>query len=147
MLTLLKAIYSHLYAGQATDPHQAVGGITSANVHRTLSLDASGNLNVNVAAGGSTPAGTSTLSNVASSASSVTLLSSNSSRLGGMFFNDSTSRVLVKFGTTASATSFTTAIGPQGYFELPAATGLYSGRIDAIWDAANGNMRITELTA
>lgn len=150
MFRLLEAIYSHLYAGQATDPHQAVGGITAANVHRTLSLDASGNLNVNLAAsgGGAITAATATLSNVADSASSQTLLAANAGRLGVMIWNDSTQRLLVKCGTTASATSASIPIQPQGYYELPAAPGIYTGIITGIWDAdASGSARCTELTA
>lgn len=56
MFKILEAIYSHLYAGQTTDPHQAVGGMTDAFVHRTLRLDADGNLDINVQGGGVAPA-------------------------------------------------------------------------------------------
>lgn len=85
---------------------------------------------------------TATLSNVASSASNVTLLSSNSARLMAMLFNDSTKDVFVKFGTTASATSFTVKIAAGGYYEFPKPC--YTGRVDAIWASANGAMRVTE---
>lgn len=88
---------------------------------------------------------TATLSNVASSATSVTLLSSNAARKGMTIFNDSTQVLYVKFGTTASATSYTVQIASMGYYELPF-FGLYTGRIDGIWAAANGNARMTEMT-
>lgn len=89
-------------------------------------------------------AATATLSNVASSASSVTLLASNASRKQATIFNDSTQILYVKFGTTASATSFTVAMVPASYYELPAPQ--YLGRIDGIWVSANGSARIMELT-
>lgn len=90
------------------------------------------------------PASTSTLSNVSGSASSVTLLSSNSARLGATIFNDSTASLYVKLGTTASTTSFTILMGPNSYYEVP---GGYTGRIDGIWSSAAGAARITELSA
>lgn len=88
---------------------------------------------------------TSTLSNVASSATSVSLLASTAGRRGAYFFNDSTAILYVKFGTTASATSFTVKIQPDGFFEMPPKP-VYTGAIDGIWSAANGSCRITELT-
>ena len=87
---------------------------------------------------------TSTLSNVSSSASNVTLLAANPKRIGATIFNDSTSLVYVKFGATASATSYTVQIASNGYYECPAP--IYTGIIDGVWSSANGNARITELT-
>lgn len=88
---------------------------------------------------------TATLSNVASSASSVTLLSSNASRMNATFYNDSTQICYVKFGTTASSTSYTIQMAASSYYELPVGR-IYTGSIDAIWASANGNMRVTELS-
>ena len=81
-------------------------------------------------------------SNVSSSATNVTLLSSNASRRGASFYNDSTQVAYLKYGVTASATSYTVQIPAGGYFELhfPA----YTGQIDCIWASANGSMRVTE---
>lgn len=90
------------------------------------------------------PAPTSTLSNVASSATSVTLLASNTSRRQAMFYNDSTSNLYLKFGATASTSSFTVLLVSGAYFELPKPT--YTGIIDGIWSSANGSLRVTELT-
>jgi hypothetical protein len=91
------------------------------------------------------PSGTATLANVASSASSVTLLAANLSRLGATIFNDSTAILYVKFGTTASSSSYTVQIAGGGYYEMP--DPVYTGRIDGIWASANGNARVTELAA
>lgn len=87
-------------------------------------------------------------SSVANSASSVSLLASNANRLGATIFNDDTANtgatLKVKLGATASATSFTVALAPQAYYEVPFG---YTGAIDGIASAATGNARITELTA
>jgi len=88
---------------------------------------------------------TATLSNVNDSASSVSLLASNTSRLGATFYNDSTTTLYLKLGTTASTTSYTVQLPPNGYYELPMP--VYTGAIDGIWSAdASGAVRITELS-
>lgn len=89
------------------------------------------------------PGGTGTTSNVAGSASSVTLLTANTARIGATIFNDSTEDLLVKFGATASSTSFTVKLAQDDYYEVPAN---YIGIIDGIWGAATGSARITEIT-
>lgn len=86
---------------------------------------------------------TSTLANVSGSASNVTVLASNANRLRAWLYNDSTAAVNVKFGATASATSFTKRLLPNEFFPVEG----YTGIIDAIWDSAAGSMRTTELTA
>lgn len=86
---------------------------------------------------------TTTLSNVTSSASNVTLLAANTNRKTALFFNDSTANLFLKFGATASATSFTVKMTPASFFEMP--TPCYTGIIDGIWASANGACRVTEL--
>lgn len=93
-------------------------------------------------------AGTATLSNVAGSATSVTLLAANTARIGATITNDSSALLYIKFGTTASTTSYTVVLAgaasaPFSYYEVPAG---YTGRIDGIWASAAGNARVTELT-
>lgn len=83
-----------------------------------------------------------TLANVASSDSSVTLFSANSGAVGRAVFNDSTAVLYLKFGTTASTSSYTVQLAASGYFEFPQP--LYGGRVDGIWASANGNARTTE---
>ncbi len=87
---------------------------------------------------------TGTVTRVASSASSVTLLASNASRKGAAFFNESTQILYVKFGTTASSTDYTLQLFPNAYYEIPTTT-VYTGRIDGIWASANGACQVTEL--
>lgn len=87
---------------------------------------------------------TATLTNVSGSASSVTLLSLNANRKGFMIYNDSNADLYVKFGTTASVTSFTVKLGKDEFYEMNER--VYTGRIDGIWSSATGAARITELT-
>lgn len=89
-------------------------------------------------------ASTTSNTSVAASASNVTLLSTNTSRLGATIWNESTTETLyLKLGTTASLTSYTAQLFPSGYYEVPYG---YTGQIDGIWTSASGNARITELT-
>jgi len=87
---------------------------------------------------------TATLSNVASSVTSVTILSSNANRKKFIIVNDGTSNLYLKFGATASTTSFTIKLERSGIYESDRLD--YTGVIDGIWDVANGSARVTELT-
>ncbi len=84
-----------------------------------------------------------TLSNVASSASNVTLLASNAARKGAAIYNDSTQILYVKFGATASATSFVVAMAAASYYEFPQP--VFTGIVDGLWAAAQGSARVTEI--
>jgi len=84
-----------------------------------------------------------TCSNVASSATSVELLPQSRRRQFCTIFNDSTQVLYVKFGTTASTTSFTYKLGAGDTLEVDRLE--YNGKIDGIWASANGNARITEV--
>lgn len=84
---------------------------------------------------------TATLANVASSATNVTLFAASSNALGRTIYNDSTAVLYVKFGVTASATSYTVQIAAGGYYEFPQPA--YAGQVDGIWASANGNARVT----
>ena len=111
-------------------------------------LDAAGNLKVSGSLSVTPPAAsTSVLSNVAASASSVTVLAANASRLAFTLYNDSTSYVDVKCGAVASAASFTKRMFPGEIWGTAQVGANYDGRLDAIWDSANGAMRVTEFTA
>jgi len=91
------------------------------------------------------PAGVAaaTVSNVASSASSTSVLASNTSRRAATFYNDADRACYLKYGTTASASSFTVKIFPSGFHLLP--TPPYAGAVDAIWDSGpTGSLRVTE---
>src|SRR5690242_12049017 len=118
----------------------ATGEVNSGGFAR----DADGRLLVVAQSESGSGASTATLSSVASSASSVKVLDANTGRLGATIFNESTAILYVKLGTTASTSSYTVQVAASGYYEVPFQ---YSGRIDGIWASANGNARVTELTA
>jgi hypothetical protein len=87
----------------------------------------------------------STLSNVTAAASNTTLLASNASRRQAILYNDADTAVYVKFGATASATSFSYKLLPAQTLELPFP--VYTGIIDGIWaNTPTGAMRITEVS-
>lgn len=89
-------------------------------------------------------ASSATVAQVASSASNVTLLASSSARKGCIVFNDSTAALYMKFGATASTSSFTVKIAAGGYWEMAFTPhGIYYGIIDGIWASANGNAYVT----
>jgi len=87
----------------------------------------------------------SAVTSVAASASSVTLLATNTSRKGAMIVNDGAKNLFVKFGTTASTTSYTVKLIAGSFFEVPFS---YTGIITGIWDVVVGGdaARVTELT-
>lgn len=88
--------------------------------------------------------GTSTATTqVGDSASSLTLLSSNTSRIRAVITNDSTAVLYVKEGTTASATSYTYRLAQYDSVVIDD----YTGRIDGIWASdAGGNAYVGETT-
>lgn len=98
---------------------------------------------LNVAASQAVTAGTPTITQVASSATSVTLKAANAGRFGLTIQNDSTSTLYVAFGATASTTSYTVKMTAGQYYEVPFQ---YSGVISGIWSSANGYAYVTELT-
>lgn len=145
--TTLAAILAKLIAAPSTEAKQddiitlltALSGFdfgTETTLNNILTVVSA----LNLVSGNST---TSTPSNVSGTITSTTLLSANSDRKGAAFFNDSTANLFLKCGTTASSTSFTVKMTPNQYFELPFK---YTGRIDGVWSAANGAVRITEFT-
>jgi hypothetical protein len=84
---------------------------------------------------------TATLANVASSASNVTLFAAASDTNARAIWNDSTAVLYVKFGATASNTSYTVQLAAGAYYEFPQP--VYAGQVDGIWASANGNARVT----
>lgn len=85
---------------------------------------------------------TATLANVTSSASSVTVFAANGAARARTIYNDSTAVLYLKFGATASTTSYTVQLASGDYYEFPQP--LYGGLVDGIWASANGAARTTE---
>lgn len=90
--------------------------------------------------------GTSTITapTVAAANTNGTILAANPLRQGATIYNDSIGNMLVKYGATSSATSFTDRLPPQARHTVDFG---YVGIIDGQWDIANGVARVTEITA
>jgi hypothetical protein len=95
---------------------------------------------------GGTTSATAGLTSLASSASSAQAIASNTARRAMIMTNTDANPVYIKFGTTASATSFTYIVPGGGTLEM--FDQVFTGRIDAIWSAAGGggSLYMTELT-
>ena len=87
---------------------------------------------------------TTSISRVAAAASSTTLLAENLQRRVVIIHNDSVAYLYVKFGDTASSTSYTYKLAPDQTLETHATVG-YCGIITGIWSAASGSAQITEI--
>ena len=83
---------------------------------------------------------TATETSVASSATNVTLFAAAVAN-GRTVYNDSTAVLYLKFGATASTTSYTVQLAAGAYYEFPQP--VYCGQVDALWASANGNARLT----
>jgi hypothetical protein len=90
-------------------------------------------------------ASTATVTSTSSSAVSVQVLAANAARKGLVLTNTDANVVYVKFGTTASPTSFTIRMPALSNWEMSPNTA-YTGRIDAVWTAAgSGALIATEM--
>jgi hypothetical protein len=83
-----------------------------------------------------------TVTTVASSATSVTILAENKRRVGATIYNDSNQSLYLKFGATASSSDFTVAVAGPAYYEVPFG---YNGRIDGVWASVHGHAHTTEI--
>lgn len=79
-------------------------------------------------------------------ATSVTVLASNASRKGATFYNNSAEDVFIKFGTSASPTSFTIKLIPDDFWNIPQP--VYTGIVTAYCTAgiASDLLQVSELT-
>lgn len=95
-----------------------------------------------------TGSATPTVTGVAASATSTTLLAANALRRNATIQNDSTSAPLyVRLGAVAAAATsgnYTILLGPGAYYEVPAN---YTGEVRGIWSSATGFANVTELVA
>lgn len=114
----------------------------SANGDRTLApVDATYGAAVDVKR--TVKSSTATVSEVNASASVVTLVASNASRLGVGIANDSSASLYIKLGSAATTDDYSIKLAQDDYYEPPAG---YTGIITGIWSSATGSARITELT-
>lgn len=92
------------------------------------------------------PAATSALTQPSVSASSFTVLASNTNRLAASVYNDGSVIVYIGLVATTSATIYTVQLPPGGFYELPAGPVIYTGIITGIASTATGSLRVTELS-
>lgn len=105
-----------------------------------LQVDAAGTLITRVSPCADPPS----ITRISASVSSVQLLAANPARRSCVVVNDSAATMWVKFGASASSTSFTYKLIANQYLEFPQP--IHPGRVDAIWDAAIGAAQITEMS-
>jgi hypothetical protein len=85
---------------------------------------------------------TATLANVASANADTALFVAATGRVNERtVVNDSTANLYLKYGTGASATSYTVKLVAGAYYEFPQP--VYGGAVNGFWDAANGNARLS----
>lgn len=87
----------------------------------------------------------SALTQVATSASSVSVLASNAARKGLILVNATNKICYIAFAATSSTTAFTVKLTKDDTYEMN--MGVYTGAISAIFDAVGtGNLMVTELS-
>lgn len=87
----------------------------------------------------------SSVTSVLATGISTAVLAANPDRRAATFYNDADKSCFLKFGATASTSSYTVRLYPTGFFTMPYPA--YTGPIDAIWEAApTGALRVTEMT-
>lgn len=137
-----------LPSGAATSALQTSGNTSLTNIDAKLPASlgtkaASASLSVAPAF-----AATSTLTNVASSTTSVTLLAPNNNRKTVIILNDSTSDLYIAWSSSAASTTNCSIFLAGKVGNTPASTSFtgedYSGQVTGIWTVANGSARITE---
>jgi hypothetical protein len=84
-----------------------------------------------------------TVTQVAAATSSTTLIASNSSRFAVNIVNDSSATLYLKFGTSASTTSYTVKLYTDDVYTVYGSE--YTGIITGIWSSATGNAYVTEV--
>lgn len=141
-----------LPSGAATAANQQTDALTDTELRAspvpvsgtvTANLSATDNAVLDTIAANTAQGGTSAVTAVNDTATSTTLLSANADRKEVYITNDSSADLYVKFGTTASTTSYTLVLG-EGETLVD---DKYTGRIDGIWasDPGDGAARVTEV--
>ena len=99
-----------------------------------------------LALAGEDESSTTTLTQVADNAASVTLLSANQDRIGCVIVNTSSAILYVAFAATATTSAFTYKMNPQSTLELYGEKN-HKGVISGIWnsDPNTGSAVITEI--
>ena len=87
----------------------------------------------------------STVTAVASSATSVQIVAANAARLGLSIYNDSTYSLYLRYGSgAASSSDFSVLLQSGALYEVPDRS--VTLEVRGVWSSANGNARATEAT-
>jgi hypothetical protein len=90
-------------------------------------------------------AATSTVTAIPAAVSNTQIVAASASRLGVMIYNDSTAAMYLRYGSgTPSASDYSTQLQPGALLIVPDRSSRLEMR--AIWAAANGNARVTEVS-
>jgi hypothetical protein len=109
----------------------------------TSALQTTGNTSLSSIDGKLAVPRTPTTTSVASSASSATLLASNTNRRGVSINNVSTATLYLSFSTPATTANSFLAMAPNSFLLLDQQM-VVTGAIYGIWSAANGTAQVTE---
>ena len=85
---------------------------------------------------------TSSVTSVPSSASSVQLLASDPLRVEAIIYNDSTEKLYIKLGVTATTSDYTIVLDADESLVVDRYTGIVHG----VWASVNGSAKITNVT-
>lgn len=136
---------------QGTSPWIISGGVAitntpTVNISGGVAITSTANVNVQngIAITQTVTTATASISRVSNSAANQLLVASNSNRKGLYLYSDNSSQIncLIKFGLTASSTSFTLKMFPTDTFIMDPP--IYSGEVDYICDSATGSMEVSE---
>lgn len=116
--------------------------VNASGVPTPVKLNSDGSVPTSGSTSSTSGPSTAVVTSVNDSASSTTLIVANTAAKERIIYNNSSSVLYVKLGTTASATDFT-----QKLFQDDSMSTTYTGRIDGIWASdSTGAALITELT-
>lgn len=127
----------------APNVQQGDGATTATTIRVTLASDSPGVSNLSSIDGKLATPRTPTTTSVASSATSVTILSSNASRRGVSIANDSTATLRLSFSTPATTSNAFIVLSPGSFLLLDQQL-IVTNTIYGIWSAANGTAQVTE---
>lgn len=127
--------------GQSGVVITSISGSLSASITGTVPVTQSNSWNVSVVG---TRAATSSVYQVLSSISTVSILNANTDRKGATIYNKAETPVYVKLGTAANTSVYTVAMNNNDYYELPFG---YLGVVAGITASTTGKtVTVTELT-
>lgn len=136
-------------AGVSTAANQNTGNTSLAEINTKLPASLGAKTAANSLSVTQAFAATSTITNQASSATSVTLLAANNNRKTAIIINDSTSDLYVTLNASAASTTNYSLFLAAKVGNMPSFLAIngddYSGEIRGIWSSANGFARITEI--